>query len=97
MNAVRDHFTPATPLPPLTKAILAGQKKVTTINVPILAIYAVPKYPWTNPEAVKLSKVFERCMPSARVVRLYNADHIVYRSNEQDVLRETNAFIAGLR
>jgi hypothetical protein len=95
-NARRDHFTPATPIPPIAGAILAGQKKVTTISVPILAIYAVPKDPWRS-EAATLSKVFEKCMPSARVVRLYNADHIIYRSNEQDILREINSFLAGLR
>ncbi len=95
-NLRRDHFTPAIPIPPISAAILAGQKKVTTISVPILAIYNVPKDPWHS-EAATLSKVFEKCMPSARVVRLYNADHLIYRSNEQDVLREINAFIAGLR
>jgi len=30
------------------------------------------------------------------VVRLPHADHYVFRSNEADVLREVNAFIAGL-
>jgi non-heme chloroperoxidase len=39
---------------------------------------------------------FEHAMPAARVVRLAHADHVVYRSNEADVLREINAFIAKL-
>jgi len=39
---------------------------------------------------------FEKGVPSARVVRLPHASHIVYRSNEADVLREMNAFIGGL-
>jgi pimeloyl-ACP methyl ester carboxylesterase len=39
---------------------------------------------------------FEKALPTARVVRLPNADHYVFRSNEVDVLREMNAFIASL-
>jgi non-heme chloroperoxidase len=39
---------------------------------------------------------FEKGIPTARVVRLPNADHYVFRSNEADVLREMNAFIASL-
>jgi hypothetical protein len=36
-------------------------------------------------------------LPNARVVRLPNANHFVFVSNEADVLREMNAFIAGLK
>jgi len=32
----------------------------------------------------------------SKVVRIPNADHYVFVSNEADVLREINAFIAGL-
>jgi pimeloyl-ACP methyl ester carboxylesterase len=39
---------------------------------------------------------FEKALPSAHVVRLPNADHYVFRSNEADVLREINAFIGNL-
>lgn len=35
-------------------------------------------------------------VPSAHIVRLPNADHYVFRSNEADVLREMNAFLANL-
>ena len=92
----RDHVKTVTELSPITQAIFDGQKKFTEINVPILAIYAIPEDPWTS-EAATLSAAFERCFPSARVVRLYNADHFVYRSNEQDVLREMNSFIGDLQ
>ncbi len=34
--------------------------------------------------------------PQARVVRLANADHAVYRSNLEDVLRELDEFVATL-
>jgi pimeloyl-ACP methyl ester carboxylesterase len=45
----------------------------------------------------KQAKAFEEGVPGARVVRLANADHYVFLSNEADVLRELRAFIAGLR
>jgi pimeloyl-ACP methyl ester carboxylesterase len=40
---------------------------------------------------------FEKGVPSARVVRLPNANHFVWRSHEADVLREMNAFLATLK
>lgn len=40
---------------------------------------------------------FASGVPSARVVRLANADHYVFRSNEADIVREMNAFLSGLR
>lgn len=39
---------------------------------------------------------FEKGVPSARVVRIPNATHYVFESNETDVLREMNAFLARL-
>jgi hypothetical protein len=39
---------------------------------------------------------FERGVPSARVVRIAHASHVIFQSNEQDVLREMNAFLAKL-
>lgn len=41
-------------------------------------------------------KAFETAVPTARVVRLPHASHVIFRSNEADVLREMNAFIATL-
>jgi hypothetical protein len=43
-----------------------------------------------------LANTFEAGVPSAHVVRLPNADHYVFNSNEADVLREMNAFLAKL-
>ncbi len=43
------------------------------------------------------TKAFEALGPNVRVVRISHADHSVFRSNEADVLREMNAFIATLR
>ncbi len=91
------------------RAITAGERKYATIPVPILAIYADPHdMGATNPlgswaEALDSTNVtgpqaraFESGVPSARVVRLSHADHYVFQSNEADVLREMNAFIARL-
>jgi hypothetical protein len=39
---------------------------------------------------------FEHGVPTAHVVRLPHASHFVWVSNEADVLREMNAFIATL-
>jgi pimeloyl-ACP methyl ester carboxylesterase len=40
--------------------------------------------------------MFQALGPNVRVVRLQGAQHYVFRSNEADVLREVNAFIATL-
>ena len=93
--------------------ILDGEQKYTKIPVPILAIYALPhdlaRQAGVTPEvraaqaAVEETitgahiAAFERGLPSARVVRIPNADHYVFQSNEADVLRELNAFVAGLK
>jgi pimeloyl-ACP methyl ester carboxylesterase len=42
------------------------------------------------------ANAFESGVPSARVVRLPNADHYVFNSNEADVLHEMNTFLATL-
>jgi non-heme chloroperoxidase len=42
------------------------------------------------------ANAFEAGIPSAHVVRLPNADHFVFNSNEADVLREMNAFLSTL-
>lgn len=94
------------------QAVFAGQQKYTEIRVPALAIYALPlgRAPEVDndptaraaAEAKDLAtdaqaKAFEIGVPSARVVRLPNANHYVFLSNEADVLREMNAFLSGLK
>ena len=94
------------------QAVLAGQQKYTDIRVPILALFVVPHDlgPFFKDDpaaraameaidatrAGSQAKAFEIGLPSAHVVRLPNADHYVFRSNEADVLREMNAFLGGL-
>jgi pimeloyl-ACP methyl ester carboxylesterase len=97
--------------PSVGAAITAGSQKYTDIRVPVLAIYAAPHdlgpYANGNPklatyEASDLAntdaqaKAFEQGVPSARVVRLPHANHLIFLSNETDVLREMRTFLAGL-
>jgi pimeloyl-ACP methyl ester carboxylesterase len=42
------------------------------------------------------ANAFEAGVPSAHVVRLPNADHYVFNSNEADVIREMNTFLTTL-
>jgi len=102
------------PLPPPSpsSAILAGQQKYTSIQVPILAICAVPHDltgAFKNDPAAQAkaeandltltstqASAFDKGVPSAKVVRLAKANHYVFKSNEADVLREMNLFIDGL-
>ena len=93
-------------------AVLSGQQKYTAIPVPILAIFASPhdlgqllkddpnaRAAMQASDAVRSegqARAFEIGLPSARVVRLPNANHYVFRSNEVDVLREMNAFLKNL-
>jgi pimeloyl-ACP methyl ester carboxylesterase len=96
---------------PIVKAILMGQQKYTSIKVPVLAICAVPhdlghneKDPVARSAAeardlartTKLADTFQRGVPSAHVVRLANASHYIFNSNEADVLREISAFATTL-
>jgi pimeloyl-ACP methyl ester carboxylesterase len=102
--------SPDEKIPPVIRAIVTGVKKYTTIPVPILAIYAVPRRMPASVSAedraqtAELDKAtaaqanaFEKGVPTARVVRIPNAGHYVHRTNEADVLREMDAFIAGLK
>ncbi|MBV8845846.1 MAG: hypothetical protein JO307_23805 [Bryobacterales bacterium] len=104
--------TPSVPGAPITTAIIAGQQKYTKIAAPVLAIYAMPKPPPALKVDAKTladivaaqsaleeaqAKVFEAGVPTARVVRIPQAEHYVFVSNEAEVLGEMNAFIDGLR
>lgn len=102
---------PAVQVPPITQAIMTGIQKYTDIRVPVLAIFAVPHatgQPFKDDAeraaadardeatAGAQAKAFENGVPSARVVRLPHANHFVFISNEDDVLREINAFRGSL-
>ena len=94
----------------VSRLIVEGMQKYTSITVPVLAIYAFPHDLRSMPDDAarkkaadsdaiitgEQSRAFEAGVPSARVVVLPNADHYVFRSNEADVLREINTFLQAL-
>lgn len=97
--------------PSINEAIISGEQKYTDIRVPILAIFALPhdfgSVDSNDPVAAAFTaadtaytsaqaNAFEVGVPTARVVRLPHANHIVFISNEEDVLREMHTFLAGL-
>jgi pimeloyl-ACP methyl ester carboxylesterase len=103
---------PLPPRSPIQAALNFGVEKYTSIPVPVLAIFACPHdwshfFP-NDPErrATRLAadtarctaqaEAFARGVPTARVVRIPNADHYVYRSNEAQVIEEMKKFLSTL-
>jgi pimeloyl-ACP methyl ester carboxylesterase len=98
--------------PSAMRSIIDAEQKYSNMSVPILAIFALPHrvqpIPGVDSAARALMQAqfdsftavqataFEKGEPSAHVVRIPNATHFVYRSNEADVLREMKAFLAAL-
>ena len=93
-------------------AILKGIQIYTGVKCPVLAIFADPHalgpQPATDPtqraaviaddlaRTSEQADAFQAGNPSAHVVRIPNARHLIFQSNEADVLREMNAFMAKL-
>ena len=103
---------PPPKFPAAVTGIMEGEQKYTEIHAPLLLIYAVPhsggpplKDPATRAAAEARdeananaqAKAFQAAVPQAKVVKLPHANHYVFESNEADVLREMDAFIAGLK
>jgi non-heme chloroperoxidase len=103
---------PLPPRSPIGAALNFGAEKYTSIPVPVLAIFACPHdwshfFP-NDPQrrAARLAadtaacaartESFARGVPTARVVRIPNADHYVYRSNETQVIDEMKKFLSTL-
>lgn len=93
----------------ISRAVLAQGEKYTRIPCPVLAIYAVPPPPATNsqdvtPEMDKIQRLQQARqaealaagVPSAQIVFIQNANHFVFTSNEEEVLREIRGFLAKL-
>jgi non-heme chloroperoxidase len=95
----------------LMQAILEGRQRYTEIRAPVLAIFALPHRmpPQAAADSASLRRwrmvaaqdsaqaaAFERGVPGARVLRIPNADHFVYRSHEAAVLRAIRDFAATL-
>jgi non-heme chloroperoxidase len=43
------------------------------------------------------AKAFESQAPQAQIVRIANADHYIFCSNEADVVQDINVFVKNLR
>jgi pimeloyl-ACP methyl ester carboxylesterase len=103
---------PDTPRVRSNVALLKGIRIYTGVKCPVLAIFANPHALGAQAGADPTQRAamiaddlartseqtdaFQAGNPSAHVVRLPNAEHLMFRSNEADVLREMNAFIAKL-
>ena len=106
------NLPPLPPRSPIAAALNFGAQKYTSIPVPALAIYACPhnwdRFPANDPsrKAALVADDIARCkawadafsrgVPSASVVRIANADHYVYRSNEAQVIDEMKKFLERL-
>ena len=96
------------PIPPIIAAMNRGSQRYTDIRAPVLAIYALEAVsgPDGSPGRSDVEKrnqmkrdqaaAFQAGVPTARVVRLENASHDVFGSNESEVLRKMNDFIKSL-
>jgi non-heme chloroperoxidase len=99
-------------VPPIGLALGRGREKYTHIDVPVLAIYADPhsfgSLYRNDPDKLAAlvaddranvsaqADAFQAGIPSAQVIRIPNADHFIFRSNEAEVIHDMNAFIARL-
>jgi pimeloyl-ACP methyl ester carboxylesterase len=111
-NAEIANLPPLPPRSPIGAALNFGAQKYTSIRVPVLAIYACPhnwdRFPANDParkaalvaddkaRCTAWADAFSRGVPSARVVRIPNADHYVFNSNEAEVVRDMNDFLSKL-
>jgi non-heme chloroperoxidase len=108
--AVMPERGPQRPQTSIRQAIYAGVRRYTDIRPPVLAIFALPQamsgsFPDDAARAALEARAkantaaqvdaFEAGVPSARVVRVPNASHYIFQSNEADVLREIKAFLGG--
>lgn len=102
----------APPPPAIGMAYALERTKYTELHVPILAIFADPHdygslykdnpaaraaviandFSTTSAQADALQKG----APSARVVRIADASHLIFQSNEDQVIKEMNQFLVSL-
>ena len=93
-------------------AVFRGEQSFSGVKCPALAIYADPHSFGDqfkdNPEALKAAQAkdqaetsaqadaFQRGNPQATVLRIPNADHFIFQSNEDEVLKAISRFTASL-
>lgn len=102
---------PDTPQNRAAAAVLRGVEAHGRVQCHALAIFAIPhdfSYVQDAKERERRAAedsthtgaqadAFQKGNPQARVVRIANASHFVFKSNEADVLRQIDAFAAGLQ
>ena len=104
---------PDTPQLRINTAIWRGFEIYHGVDCPVLAIFADPHaLPPNAPDdpakraalvaqdealASEQADAFQAGNPSATVIRIPNASHLVFRSNEAEVLRAINTFVARLQ
>jgi non-heme chloroperoxidase len=104
---------PDTPAIRINVAIMKGAQVYGGIKSPVLAVFADPHSLGSrgpadpDKKAAMIAKdheqttaqadAFQGGNPAAHVVKIPNADHFIFRSNEAEVLREVNAFLASLK
>jgi non-heme chloroperoxidase len=82
----------AVKLPTPQLQINAGYQKYSDIKAPILAIYSSKSVEGNE----SILEAIKRNIPSAKLVILPNAEHLIYLSNEDEVLNEIKAFVDNL-
>jgi pimeloyl-ACP methyl ester carboxylesterase len=94
----------------IEKAALDGERRYTELKCPVLAIFALPHDhglpPGPKRDAVDawemqtfgpLADSFEKGVPTARVIRIAHARHGVFESNADEVVRDIEEFVDGLK
>ena len=98
------------PLLSTRAAIFCGQEQFTTITIPVLAIFACPHdrgagLPTAERERIdaedaaltgRQADAFARQVPAARVLRIPQASHNIFRSHEAEVIHAIDAFVGTL-
>jgi len=98
-EAIQAGFQKYTVIPAPILAIFASPHKAPPVppNAPARMVERVAAMVSKEAAATEAQvKAFESGLPSARVIRLPGADHFIFISNEAEVLREMNAFLATL-
>jgi pimeloyl-ACP methyl ester carboxylesterase len=84
-------------MPPVGEAVVRSPRSFTgPFNVPILLIFAEQAKAAAKKETDSYVAMWRRMVPAAKVVVITNADHFVFVSNKDEVLRDVNAFIGAL-
>lgn len=82
----------ASKIPTPQLQINAGYQKYSDIKAPILAIYAQKSVEGNE----IILEAIKKNIPSAKLIILPNAEHLIYLSNEDAVLNEIKAFVGNL-